>query len=182
MGGSSRGDPRQRRADRPRRLIAQAAIDSERVKLPDRTDAGPPSDYDGYLQMPAEHRSIVGGEPRMRRKLSLFVAIVGALVIAAPVGDITNGAADVGEHPYVGELLFYVPDATDSRFDDPGGWFTCSGTLLNSTIVVTAGHCTFGVGKDGASTTHGGVDTTAAEGGSGAVSYTHLTLPTIYSV
>jgi len=103
----------------------------------------------------------------MRRKLSLFVAIVGALVIAAPVGAITNGAADVGEHPYVGELLFYVPDATDSRFDDPGGWFTCSGTLLNSTIVVTAGHCTFGVGKDGASTTHGGVDTTAAEGGSG---------------
>lgn len=103
----------------------------------------------------------------MRRKLSLFVALVGALIIAAPVGAITNGAADAGEHSYVGELLFYVPDATDSRFDDPGGWFTCSGTLLNSKIVVTAGHCTFGVGKNGVSTTDLGVDTTAAEGGSG---------------
>lgn len=103
----------------------------------------------------------------MRRKLSLFVALVGALIIAAPVGAITNGAADAGEHPYVGELLFYVPDAKDSRFDDPGGWFTCSGTLLNSKIVVTAGHCTFGVGENGVSTTDLGVDTTAAEGGSG---------------
>ena len=54
-----------------------------------------------------------------------------------------NGTPDGGPSiPYVGELLFYVPDAADSRFDDPGGWFTCSGTLLNSTIVVTAGHCT----------------------------------------
>jgi hypothetical protein len=101
------------------------------------------------------------------RRLSLIVALVGALAIAAPVGAITNGSADAREHPYVGELLFYVPDAVDSRFDDPGGWFTCSGTLLSSTIVVTAGHCTFGVGLGGASTTHGGADTTAAQGGSG---------------
>ena len=50
-----------------------------------------------------------------------------------PVGAITNGAPDAGEHPYVGELLFYVPDVESSRFDDPGGWFTCTGTLLNST-------------------------------------------------
>ena len=103
----------------------------------------------------------------MRRKLSLLAALVAAVAIAAPVGAITNGTADAGEHPYVGELLLYVPDAVDSRFDDPGGWFTCSGTLLSSTVVVTAGHCTFGVGKDGASTTHGGVDTTAAQGGTG---------------
>jgi hypothetical protein len=104
---------------------------------------------------------------RMRRKLSIIAALVGVLALAAPVGAITNGTADGGEHPYVGELLFYVPDAVDSRFDDPGGWFTCSGTLLNSTIVVTAGHCTFGVGRDGASTTHDGADTDAAHGGFG---------------
>jgi trypsin len=103
----------------------------------------------------------------MRRKSSLVAALIGALVIAAPVGAITNGSADAGEHPFVGELLFYVPDVKDPRFDDPGGWFTCSGTLLNSTVVVTAGHCTFGVGKDGVSTTHDGADTDAAHGGVG---------------
>jgi hypothetical protein len=103
----------------------------------------------------------------MRRTLSALVAVVAALAIAAPVGAITNGAPDAREHPFVGELLFYVPDAVDSRFDDPGGWFTCSGTLLNGSIVVTAGHCTFGVGKSGVSTTHDGADTTAAQGGTG---------------
>jgi hypothetical protein len=103
----------------------------------------------------------------MRRTLLILAALLAALVIAAPVGAITNGTADAGEHPYVGELLFYVPDAQDSRFDDPGGWFSCSGTLLNSTIVVTAGHCTFGVGLNGVSTTHDGKDTNAAEGGVG---------------
>ncbi|MFL5926057.1 MAG: trypsin-like serine protease, partial [Gaiellaceae bacterium] len=103
----------------------------------------------------------------MRRIFSALVAVVAALVIAAPVGAITNGVPDAREHPYVGELLFYVPDAADSRFDDPGGWFTCSGTLLNSTTVVTAGHCTFGVGRNGVSTTDGGTDTTAAQGGTG---------------
>ena len=103
----------------------------------------------------------------MRRKLAFLAALVAALTIAAPVGAITNGVPDASEHTYVGELLFYVPDAVDSRFDAPGGWFTCSGTLLNSRILVTAGHCTFGVGSNGVSTTHGGVDTTAAQGGGG---------------
>jgi hypothetical protein len=108
----------------------------------------------------------------MPRKLSILVALVGVLAVAAPVGAITNGTADGGEHPYVGELLFYVPDAPSSRFADPGGWFTCSATLLNSrtlgrTVIVTAGHCTFGVGLNSVSTTHGGVDTDAAHGGTG---------------
>lgn len=103
----------------------------------------------------------------MHRKLSVIAALIGAVLIAAPVAAITNGVPDAQEHKYVGELLFYVPDYPDSRFNDPGGWFTCSGTLLSSTIVVTAGHCTFGVGLNGVSTTNGGVFTTAAQGGSG---------------
>jgi len=108
----------------------------------------------------------------MRRTLSILAAMVLALVIAAPVGAITNGSADGGEHPYVGELLFYVPDVPSARFADPGGWFTCSATLLNSatlgrTVIVTAGHCTFGVGLNGVSTTHNGADTDAAHGGVG---------------
>ena len=103
----------------------------------------------------------------MRRMLLILAALVASLAIAAPVGAITNGSPDQHEHPYVGELLFYVPDAVDPRFDDPGSWYTCSGTLMSATVVVTAGHCTFGVGLDGLSTTHDGVDTTAAEGGTG---------------
>ena len=103
----------------------------------------------------------------MRKPLALAAAVLATLTLAAPVGAITNGSADNGEHAYVGELLFYVPDVTPSRYNDPGGWFTCSGTLLSSTVVVTAGHCTFGVGKDSVSTTHGGADTDAAHGGVG---------------
>jgi hypothetical protein len=103
----------------------------------------------------------------MRRTLSILGALLATFLIATPVGAITHGTPDNGEHPYVGELLFYVPDEQDPRFADPGGWFTCTGTLLNANVVVTAGHCTFGVGLNGASTTHDGADTTAAEGGVG---------------
>lgn len=103
----------------------------------------------------------------MRRKLTALMVLVTALALAAPVAAITTGQPDDNEHPYVGQLLFYVPDAVDSRFSDPGGWFNCTGTLLNSRVIVTAGHCTFGVGLNGVSTTEGGKETTAAEGGFG---------------
>jgi hypothetical protein len=89
------------------------------------------------------------------------------MALSAPVAAITNGVDDEGEHPYVGQLLFYVPDAKSSLFNDPGGWFSCSGTLVSPTVMVTAGHCTFGVGESGVSTTNGGEATTAAEGGVG---------------
>ena len=103
----------------------------------------------------------------MHRKFATLIGLVAALALAAPTAAITTGQADNYDHAYVGELLFYVPDAKDSRFDDPGSWFTCTGTLLNSTAVITAGHCTFGIGKDGASTTDNGAITTAALGGFG---------------
>jgi Trypsin len=103
----------------------------------------------------------------MHKKSALIAALVSVFLLAAPVGAITNGTPDQGEHPYVGELLFYVPDYQDSRFDDPGGWFTCTGTLMTASVAVTAGHCTFGIGLNGESTTDGGLDTTTAEGGSG---------------
>jgi hypothetical protein len=47
----------------------------------------------------------------VRRPLAALGALIAALAIAAPASAITNGTADGGEHPYVGELLFYVqPD------------------------------------------------------------------------
>ena len=92
------------------------------------------------------------------RKLAMLVGALAAalLVLVVPAGAITTGQADGGEHPYVGELLFFDADAIDSRFDDPGGWFSCSATMLSSTVIVTAGHCTYGVGRNGESTTTGG--------------------------
>ncbi|MBA3780739.1 MAG: hypothetical protein H0X12_02670 [Nocardioides sp.] len=68
---------------------------------------------------------------------------------ALPASAIVGGAPDAGEHPYVGQLLFYVPDAVDSRFDNPGGWFNCTSTLIDADTVVTAGHCTYAVGVEG---------------------------------
>jgi hypothetical protein len=90
------------------------------------------------------------------KRLLIALATLALLIPMAPASAIVNGVPDGGAHPYVGELLFYVPDEVDSRFTDPGAWFTCSGTLLNSTIVVTAGHCTYAVGLNGTSTTAGG--------------------------
>jgi hypothetical protein len=44
---------------------------------------------------------------------------------------------DAGAHPFVGELLFFDWAAVDPRFNDPGAWFTCTGTLVSPTVVVT---------------------------------------------
>jgi hypothetical protein len=38
-------------------------------------------------------------------------------------------------------MIFYKPT-------EPG-WFSCSGTLLDSNTFLTAGHCTYGIGTDG---------------------------------
>ena len=93
----------------------------------------------------------------MKNLVAVLAAAFALLALMPTIaGAITNGQPDNNAHPYVGELLFYVPDETDPSFPDQGAWFTCTGTLLNATIVVTAGHCAYGVGDDGASTTAGG--------------------------
>jgi hypothetical protein len=91
------------------------------------------------------------------RKLttSLAAFAVALFIFVVPAGAITSGQPDAGEHAYVGELLFFDADAVDPRFDDPGAWFSCSGTMLSATVIVTAGHCTFGVALNGESTRTG---------------------------
>ena len=70
----------------------------------------------------------------MKKKISL-VTLVAALTfaLAAPVGAITWGQFDGDDHPNVVNLLFVQNGV---------GFFSCSGTLLTSTVVLTAGHCT----------------------------------------
>jgi len=93
----------------------------------------------------------------MRAKVLItLVAVLAMLGWSTPAQAIVNGQPDNGEHPFVGQLLFYVPDDGDSRFDDPGAWFNCTGTLISATAVLTAGHCTYAVGLEGESTTTGG--------------------------
>ena len=78
----------------------------------------------------------------MRRlKLALVGMFALLVVTAAPVGAITYGQPDNGEHPYVGFMIFFDPSAP--------GWFSCSGTLLDANTFLTAGHCTYPVGTDG---------------------------------
>lgn len=90
----------------------------------------------------------------MRIKIAALAALCALALAAAPAMAITKGGVpDDGEHPMVGQLVFYVPDAPTSLYPDPGGWFTCSGTLVSATVVVTAGHCTFAIGSDSVSTT-----------------------------
>src|SRR5688572_30342842 len=67
----------------------------------------------------------------MKKRLFAALAAVSALV-AAPAGAVTFGSPDGTAHPYVGNLLFKTPS----------GYFSCSGTLMSPTVVMTAGHCT----------------------------------------
>jgi hypothetical protein len=87
----------------------------------------------------------------MKKYLAAVATALAALLLvpAPPASAIVGGEPDNAEHPFVGELIFYVPDDVDPRFDDPGSWYTCTGTLIDEDTVVTAGHCTYDVGVEG---------------------------------
>jgi hypothetical protein len=74
----------------------------------------------------------------MRRRLSAIgVAVLGALVVGAlPASGITFGTLDGRLHPNTGALV------ADWDPESPGPDQLCSGTLISSTVFLTAGHCT----------------------------------------
>lgn len=71
----------------------------------------------------------------MRKLITLAVAACAAMaVLVTPAGAITGNFVKDFEHPFVGLIVFY---------DDKGEFmWRCSGSLINSTVFVTAGHCT----------------------------------------
>ena len=72
----------------------------------------------------------------MRKKMLfvLFSVIVILAVAVSPVGAVTDGELDGEGHPYVGLMV--------AQDEDGNPLWRCSGTLLSSTLFLTAGHCT----------------------------------------
>jgi secreted trypsin-like serine protease len=70
----------------------------------------------------------------MRRSPLLAALAALAMSLATPAGAIVGGEIDGEQHPNVG--MFY--------FTQDGTRFRCSGTLVSSTVVLTAAHCTDG--------------------------------------
>ncbi len=46
--------------------------------------------------------------------------------------------------------MFYFPTTTLGGSGGAGFWANCTGTLVSPSVVVTAGHCTYDIGSDGA--------------------------------
>jgi hypothetical protein len=77
----------------------------------------------------------------MTSKTSRVACVVGLLGLTASGSAlaITFGEPDGTEHPYVGTLLFV---------QNGEGYFSCTGTLLSPTVMLTAGHCVEGGGVE----------------------------------
>jgi hypothetical protein len=78
----------------------------------------------------------------LRRFASVAAITAGCLVATSPAQAITWGEPDGEDHPYVVALLFERAD----------GFYSCSGTLLSPTVVLTAGHCVEGAGEENLNT------------------------------
>lgn len=71
----------------------------------------------------------------VRKSMVALLVVVAALLIGTTGAQaITNGQPDNGRHPYVGLMV-----ALDSHYVP---LWRCSGSLLSSTVFLTAGHCT----------------------------------------
>lgn len=71
----------------------------------------------------------------MQKVIASLAVLAAALAIGiVPAAAITNGEPDGERHPYVGLVTFYDSDGVYL--------WRCSATLLSSTVLLTAGHCT----------------------------------------
>lgn len=77
---------------------------------------------------------------RGRALLGGAIAAATLAVTATTAHAVRYGEPDNGEHPYVGLMVAY--DELDDGSLVP--LWRCSGTLVDSTHYLTAGHCTFG--------------------------------------
>ena len=74
-----------------------------------------------------------------KKAFVLAITLVMVLAIADPAQAITFGQPDTDNiYPYVGTLLFTF---------DGANYYSCTGTLLSSTVMLTAGHCTEEAGQ-----------------------------------
>jgi hypothetical protein len=81
----------------------------------------------------------------MRKRLLPVLALLAAtMAFAGPTAAITGNATEDFVHDYVGLLVFYTDDDPMTADHDPFS-HRCSGSLISSTVIVTAGHCTEGV-------------------------------------
>lgn len=69
----------------------------------------------------------------MKKKLSILsIVLLLSLIVIVPAAAITWGEPDDGEHPNVGTLLFRQNGI---------GYYSCTGTMIAPTVMLTAGHC-----------------------------------------
>ena len=69
-----------------------------------------------------------------KRTIAVILALVLLLVAVIPAAAITDGELDGDGHPHVGLMIAKNADGVPM--------WRCSGTLLSSTVFLTAGHCT----------------------------------------
>jgi len=77
-----------------------------------------------------------------KKSLVILVTLISMLVMVGSVSAITWGEPDGDDHPQVVAILYLRPT----------GFFTCTGTLLSPTVVLTAGHCTEEGGQNNVAT------------------------------
>jgi hypothetical protein len=73
----------------------------------------------------------------LRKILVLLAAVAAFAASAGPASAVLYGEPDGNDHPYVGVVRFFDADGNYSH--------RCTGTLISPTVLLTAGHCTFGM-------------------------------------